>query len=111
MNPRPPDKKEGRRGWPKGWEGTAMADKRPVTLFKVGDPLDIKMFESTGWVLEEADNKFDALMATVVRPDKRSESGDEADLSSELQAPEIGIIKQFTFSSTVARFVKAACLG
>ena len=27
------------------------------------------MFDSTGWLLEESDNKFDALMATVVRPD------------------------------------------
>jgi hypothetical protein len=24
---------------------------------QIGDPLDIKMFESTGWVLEESDNK------------------------------------------------------
>ena len=35
------------------------------------------MFESTGWVLEEAENKFDALMASVVRPDKKLNDSDE----------------------------------
>ena len=35
------------------------------------------MFESTGWVLEEAENKFDALMASVVRPDRKLNDSDE----------------------------------
>lgn len=38
----------------------------------VGDPLDLKMFESTGWTLEEPDvsdtTKFSMLFPTVVRP-------------------------------------------
>ena len=38
----------------------------------VGDPLDIKMFQSTNWQLEEAGtsdtSKFDILMPTVVKP-------------------------------------------
>lgn len=37
-----------------------------------GDPLDLKMFESTGWVLEEAnikdDTKYDLLFPTIVHP-------------------------------------------
>lgn len=37
-----------------------------------GDPLDLKMFESTGWLLEEPktseDNQFDLVMPVVVRP-------------------------------------------
>lgn len=37
-----------------------------------GDPLDLKMFESTEWLLEEPetseDNQFDLVMPVVVRP-------------------------------------------
>ena len=39
----------------------------------LGDPLDLKMFEATGWSLEEEgkDNaKFDMLMPSVVKPPK-----------------------------------------
>lgn len=39
-----------------------------------GDPLDLKMFESTGWQLEEAnvsdDTKYDLLFPTTVKPPK-----------------------------------------
>lgn len=42
----------------------------------VGDPLDLKMFESTGWTLEEPEvsdtSKFSMLFPTVVRPPKGS---------------------------------------
>lgn len=42
----------------------------------VGDPLDLKMFESTGWMLEEPDvsdtSKFSMLFPTIVRPGKDS---------------------------------------
>lgn len=35
----------------------------------IGDPLDIKMFESTNWVLEDNnENKFDELVLAVVKP-------------------------------------------
>lgn len=58
-----------------------------------GDPLDIKMFESTGWAIEEHDvsdnSKFDLIFPTVLKPPK----GRAAD---ELQ---IGIIREFPFSS------------
>ncbi|EFN68541.1 Probable cation-transporting ATPase 13A3 [Camponotus floridanus] len=42
----------------------------------VGDPLDLKMFESTGWTLEEPDvsdtSKFSMLFPTIVKPAKDS---------------------------------------
>ncbi|KAF3426213.1 hypothetical protein E2986_01905 [Frieseomelitta varia] len=42
----------------------------------VGDPLDLKMFESTGWTLEEPDvsdtSKFSMIFPTIVRPSKGS---------------------------------------
>lgn len=41
-----------------------------------GDPLDLKMFESTGWLLEEPetseDNQFDLVMPVVVRPPNKN---------------------------------------
>lgn len=43
-----------------------------------GDPLDLKMFDSTGWTLEEAnisdDVKYDLLFPTIVRPPKKAGS-------------------------------------
>ncbi|KAM9844901.1 polyamine-transporting ATPase 13A3-like [Aulostomus maculatus] len=58
-----------------------------------GDPLDLKMFCATGWVLEEATEEETALhnpiMPTVVRPPN--------------QSCEIGIVRQFPFSSTLQR--------
>uniref|UniRef100_A0A1B6M8G3 Cation-transporting P-type ATPase C-terminal domain-containing protein n=1 Tax=Graphocephala atropunctata TaxID=36148 RepID=A0A1B6M8G3_9HEMI len=62
-----------------------------------GDPLDLKMFESTGWILEEPDvsddTKFDLISPTVVRPPKTSSQGGQ----------DIGIIRQFPFSSSLQR--------
>lgn len=59
----------------------------------VGDPLDVKMFECTGWVLEEPEmadcNKFDLLVPAVVKAMKNN--------------TEIGIIHQYQFSSTLQR--------
>lgn len=41
-------------------------------ILQVGDPLDLKMFESTKWVLDEPGlddtNKYDMMMPSVVRP-------------------------------------------
>ncbi len=36
----------------------------------IGDPLDIRMFESTGWMLEEntGEGKYDELVLQVVKP-------------------------------------------
>ncbi|KAJ4445475.1 hypothetical protein ANN_07283 [Periplaneta americana] len=59
-----------------------------------GDPLDVKMFESTGWQLEEPDvadhDKYDLIIPTIVK--------------SPGEAPtEIGLVHQFQFSSTLQR--------
>jgi len=64
-----------------------------------GDPLDVKMFESTLWQLEESggDNqKFDKMMPTVVKPPETGIKVDSLPL-------ELGIIRQLTFSSSLAR--------
>ncbi|KAL5242619.1 hypothetical protein ACI65C_010029 [Semiaphis heraclei] len=63
-----------------------------------GDPLDIKMFESTGWCLEELEvsdaSKFDVLIPTIVRNPTTSNDGKQI---------EIGLIHQFHFSSSLQR--------
>ncbi|KAG8035636.1 hypothetical protein G9C98_001064 [Cotesia typhae] len=62
-----------------------------------GDPLDVKMFESTGWVLEEPEisdtSKYDLLVPTVVKPS----AGNLNSIS------EIGIVQQYQFSSSLQR--------
>lgn len=81
----------------------AMASCHSITRIHgdlAGDPLDLKMFEFTNWELvepnsEETDN-FDKLSPPCVRP-KHSQ---RRDLS---HAYELGIIKQFPFSSSLQR--------
>lgn len=67
----------------------------------MGDPLDLKMFESTKWTTEEidvADNtKFDMIFHTIVKPPKNRHTSDQnIDL-------EIAIIREFPFSSSSQR--------
>uniref|UniRef100_A0A6G1SQ57 Cation-transporting ATPase n=1 Tax=Aceria tosichella TaxID=561515 RepID=A0A6G1SQ57_9ACAR len=98
----------------------------------IGDPLDLQMFEATGWVLEEPDvddeNKFDLLAPTVVRPPRRkrrtpleaeiyasssefpsssSNTEDELDVVSinttQKCQRDVGILRQFPFSSSLQR--------
>lgn len=108
----------------------------------VGDPLDLKMFESTGWILEEPDvsdtSKFSMLFPTVVRPPNHLKNatgkqvGDSvsstrqdslvsdnavenislnnldveltnAAMSLTEQGVEVGIVRQFPFTSTLQR--------
>ncbi|XP_037693947.1 probable cation-transporting ATPase 13A3 isoform X1 [Choloepus didactylus] len=87
-----------------------------------GDPLDLKMFEAIGWILEEATEEETALhnriMPTVVRPPKQllPESTPVANQEMELfELPaiyEIGIVRQFPFSSALQRMsVVARVLG
>uniref|UniRef100_A0A670ZUI1 Polyamine-transporting ATPase 13A3 n=1 Tax=Pseudonaja textilis TaxID=8673 RepID=A0A670ZUI1_PSETE len=88
-----------------------------------GDPLDLKMFEATGWVLEEATEEETALhnriMPTVVRPAKQLlpdfNSGNNKEMVGPLPRPasyEIGIVRQFPFSSALQRMcVVARILG
>uniref|UniRef100_A0A8C5IRK7 Polyamine-transporting ATPase 13A3 n=1 Tax=Junco hyemalis TaxID=40217 RepID=A0A8C5IRK7_JUNHY len=87
-----------------------------------GDPLDLKMFEAIGWILEEATEEETALhnriMPTVVRPSKQlsPESKQATDQEMELfelsTGYEIGIVRQFPFSSVLQRMcVIARVLG
>ncbi|CAH1173807.1 unnamed protein product [Phaedon cochleariae] len=69
-----------------------------------GDPLDINMFEFTKWDLDEPgddeNTRFDMLAPTVVMPGRNIGTPGN---SKDLEMPyEIGIIKQFTFSSTTS---------
>lgn len=90
-----------------------------------GDPLDLKMFESTGWALEEASvadaQKYDLLFPTIVRPPRfqrdASESSGNRSIESlnslgrlsdnengaDMEKVEIGIIREFTFTSSLQR--------
>ncbi|XP_053774202.1 polyamine-transporting ATPase 13A3 isoform X3 [Desmodus rotundus] len=78
-----------------------------------GDPLDLKMFEAIGWILEEATEEETALhnriMPTVVRPPKQllpesTPAGNQEMELFELPAIyEIGIVRQFPFSSALQR--------
>ncbi|KAF4083388.1 hypothetical protein AMELA_G00140630 [Ameiurus melas] len=87
-----------------------------------GDPLDLKMFEATGWILEEATEEetslHERIMPTVVRPPKQllpePVMSPEQDMELyELSASyEIGIVRQFPFSSALQRMcVVARLLG
>ncbi|XP_054889380.1 polyamine-transporting ATPase 13A3-like isoform X3 [Poeciliopsis prolifica] len=73
-----------------------------------GDPLDLKMFASTGWVLEEPTEEETALhnplMPTVVRPPRRDVTED-GQSQSQVQntSCEMGIVRQFPFSSALQR--------
>lgn len=96
----------------------------------IGDPLDLQMFEATGWELEEPDvddeNKFDLLAPTVVRPPRQkrrtpaeqenytasseflSNTDDELDVYSISDSgkgchKDLGILRQFPFSSSLQR--------
>nr|XP_048309919.1 polyamine-transporting ATPase 13A3 isoform X5 [Myodes glareolus] len=87
-----------------------------------GDPLDLKMFEAIGWILEEATEEETALhnriMPTVVRPSKQlfpestAVGNQEMELFELPAVYEIGIVRQFPFSSALQRMsVVARILG
>ncbi|VDP85317.1 unnamed protein product [Schistosoma mattheei] len=67
-----------------------------------GDPLDVKMFQSTKWefieVTSEDQHNFDLVISAIVRP-KKDECGD----TFKKIPYEIGIVRQFPFSSSVQR--------
>uniref|UniRef100_UPI00358F840E polyamine-transporting ATPase 13A3 isoform X2 n=1 Tax=Myxine glutinosa TaxID=7769 RepID=UPI00358F840E len=71
-----------------------------------GDPLDLKMFEATGWILEEPTvddrTKYDSIMPTVVKPPCAGAISTE-DTDIDLHGFEVGIVQQFPFSSTLQR--------
>uniref|UniRef100_A0A670IEV4 Polyamine-transporting ATPase 13A3 n=1 Tax=Podarcis muralis TaxID=64176 RepID=A0A670IEV4_PODMU len=86
-----------------------------------GDPLDLKMFEATGWILEEATEEETALhnriMPTVVQPPKQllpdpKPAADKDMVVLRRASYEIGIVRQFPFSSALQRMcVVARALG
>ncbi|KAJ8357324.1 hypothetical protein SKAU_G00201180 [Synaphobranchus kaupii] len=87
-----------------------------------GDPLDLKMFEATGWILEEPTEEETSLhnriMPTVVRPPKQLlpqpqiTSNQDMELYELSSSYEVGIVRQFPFSSALQRMsVVARLLG
>ncbi|XP_061097900.1 polyamine-transporting ATPase 13A3-like isoform X1 [Conger conger] len=87
-----------------------------------GDPLDLKMFEATGWILEEPTEEETSLhnriMPTVVRPPTQllptqpTTSNQDMELYELSASYEIGIVRQFPFSSALQRMsVVARLLG
>jgi len=78
----------------------------------MGDPIDIKMFESTNWILNENlenEENYDSLVTTFVRPgnetdlkEKLSKEGVDEDLIIKSHY-EIGIVRRFEFSSKLMR--------
>ncbi|KAI5754967.1 hypothetical protein M8J77_013022 [Diaphorina citri] len=75
-----------------------MATCHSLTLINgelSGDPLDLKMFESTGWTLEEPNLKEDCHYELPIPAIVRPPSGDTA--------IEIGLVHQYQFSSTLQR--------
>ena len=79
-----------------------------------GDPLDLKMFEFTKWELVEYSSdetqNYDKISPTIVRPRKRRTTAgtlhnDNAHLAAlnDTDPFEIGLIKQFPFSSSLQR--------
>ncbi|XP_066578488.1 polyamine-transporting ATPase 13A3 isoform X3 [Amia ocellicauda] len=78
-----------------------------------GDPLDVKMFEATGWVLEEPSPEetalHDLMTPTVVRPAKQAPAETQAseerdlDIAAVMGCYEVGILAQFPFSSSLQR--------
>jgi cation-transporting ATPase 13A3/4/5 len=84
----------------------------------IGDPLDIKMFEFTGWTLDEGHSRSvgkagangerpTALVQTVVRPpgsDKfKLEDAMKAGGGKHAHFLELGVIRQFDFVSAIRR--------
>ncbi|XP_039275236.1 probable cation-transporting ATPase 13A3 [Nilaparvata lugens] len=65
-----------------------------------GDPIDLKMFESTGWTFEDPEvndtNKFDLIFPTIARPPKSANTEKKTDV-------EIAILQRFAFSSILQR--------
>ncbi|XP_053115435.1 polyamine-transporting ATPase 13A3-like isoform X2 [Hemicordylus capensis] len=68
-----------------------------------GDPLDLKMFEATGWALEEPTQEetalHDQIQPTIVHPPGQALPGAPA----EEKLYQIGILVQFPFSSSLQR--------
>ncbi|XP_044273235.1 polyamine-transporting ATPase 13A3-like isoform X2 [Varanus komodoensis] len=95
---------------------TAMATCHSLTTIGgclSGDPLDLRMFEATGWVLEEPSQEetalHDQIQPTVVRPPDQTlpdvpEGTPEDEEPLKLTATrQVGLLAQFPFSSSLQR--------
>jgi len=60
----------------------------------IGDPLDVKIFEGSGWTLEEGNKKNMENYIAVMKPPKEL-ALEESSMS------DIGIIKRFEFNSAL----------
>ena len=74
----------------------------------VGDPLDVKMFEATGWVLDEpTNNKEENIVFAYVYPDTMQKKDQEAMtmMSQDEKEPQYSsaILRRFEFSSALQR--------
>ncbi|XP_021372872.1 probable cation-transporting ATPase 13A3 isoform X2 [Mizuhopecten yessoensis] len=84
----------------------AMASCHSLTIIDnelCGDPLDLIMFQATGWDLEEPGqehSRFDMMVPTVVKPHQL-----KGQLWNKQEATdtEVGILRQFTFESSLQR--------
>ncbi|XP_059164770.1 polyamine-transporting ATPase 13A3-like isoform X2 [Physella acuta] len=86
---------------------TAMATCHSLTIIEreiMGDPLDLIMFNATGWQLEEPgpdETRFDMMTPTIVRPTPAAFSKRLSD--DALAGGDVGIVRQFPFSSSLQR--------
>ncbi|KAG5450856.1 putative cation-transporting ATPase 13A3 [Clonorchis sinensis] len=90
-----------------------MATCHSLTLIEgvlSGDPLDLKMFQSTQWEFSEQISedhcKFEMAVPAIVRPPAKSSSTHlplESTVNPEMLPYEIGIIRQFPFTSSMQR--------
>ncbi|KJE95551.1 ATPase type 13A2 isoform 3, variant [Capsaspora owczarzaki ATCC 30864] len=74
----------------------------------IGDPVDLKMFLATKWLLEEPGEeteRYDSMMPTLVRPAGTVSSTMKPTADNYLSSSphEIGIVRQFHFSSHLQR--------
>uniref|UniRef100_A0ABM5EJN6 Polyamine-transporting ATPase 13A3-like n=1 Tax=Pogona vitticeps TaxID=103695 RepID=A0ABM5EJN6_9SAUR len=78
-----------------------------------GDPLDLKMFQATGWVLEEPTQEetalHDQIQPTVVHPPDQvppqtpKGTPEEEEIMELMRVYQIGLLVQFPFSSSLQR--------
>uniref|UniRef100_A0A673GJF0 Probable cation-transporting ATPase 13A3 n=1 Tax=Sinocyclocheilus rhinocerous TaxID=307959 RepID=A0A673GJF0_9TELE len=72
-----------------------------------GDPLDLKMFEATGWILVEATEEetahHDRIELTYVKPPNQLLPPPVISPEQDMASYMIGIVRQFSFSSALQR--------
>eukprot|EP01022_Parablepharisma_sp_SALTPOND_P025544 TRINITY_DN598_c0_g1_i1.p2 TRINITY_DN598_c0_g1~~TRINITY_DN598_c0_g1_i1.p2 ORF type:complete len:979 (+),score=86.34 TRINITY_DN598_c0_g1_i1:10743-13679(+) len=72
----------------------------------IGDPLDIEMFNNTGWILDEpeAGDDFGEMISAFVMPNERQRNYDwTKDSEDSLKPYQLGIIRRFDFTSKLQR--------